>query len=77
MATQLGCRSQPFTALLKMHCTQNLIFFAKFTSYMQHKLKKRRPCSWHLNICLNFDEWKTFVTTDEAMFNLGGSYGRL
>ena len=23
MATQLGCLSQPFTALLKLHCTQN------------------------------------------------------
>ena len=27
-------------------------------------------------MCLNFDEWKTFVPTDEAILNLGDSCGR-
>ena len=41
---------------------------------MQLKLAKWRPVSWHLYKHLNCDHWKIFVTIDEAMFILGGSY---
>ena len=46
-----------------------------------HKLsdaqnKKRRSRAWRLYLRLNNNKWKNFVTTDEAMFYMGGSYGR-
>ena len=43
---------------------------------MQLKLTKWRPFSWHLYKRLNCDHWKIFVTIDEAMSPLGGSYSR-
>ena len=77
MATQFGCLSQSFTALLKnaLHAK----FFKKIVQSSTVKCSTNWKNGGHVRgifICLNFDEWKTFVTTDEAMFNLGGSYGR-
>ena len=40
------------------------------------QIKKRRTRSWQLNMKLRGGRWKNFVTSDEAMFCLGGSYGR-
>ena len=40
------------------------------------QIKKRRARAWRLYLCLNNNKWKNFVTTDEAMFYMGGSYGR-
>ena len=38
-------------------------------------IKKRRARAWRLYLRLNNNKWKNFVTTDEAMFYMGGSYG--
>ena len=40
------------------------------------QIKKRRAPAWRLYLRLNNNKWKNFVTTDEAMFYMGGSYGR-
>ena len=37
----------------------------------------RRTRSWNLYWKLSGNKWKNFVTTYEAMFYMGGSYGRL
>jgi hypothetical protein len=40
------------------------------------QVEKRRKRSWRLYLKLCVGKWKNFVTTDEAMFYLGGSYGK-
>lgn len=40
------------------------------------QILKRRQRSWRLYQKLCAGKWKHFVTSDEAMFYLGGSYGR-
>ena len=40
------------------------------------QIKKRRAQTWRLYLRLNNNKWKNFVTTDKAMFYMGGSYGR-
>ena len=40
------------------------------------QIKKRRARAWRLYLRLNNGKWKNYVTTDEAMFYMGGSYGR-
>ena len=40
------------------------------------QIKKRRAWAWRLYPRLNNNKWKNIVTTDEAMFYMGGSYGR-
>ena len=40
------------------------------------QIEKRRARAWRLYLRLNNGKWKNYVTTDEAMFYMGGSYGR-
>ena len=40
------------------------------------QIKKRSARAWRLYLRLNNNKWKNFVTTDEAMFYMGGSYNR-
>lgn len=40
------------------------------------QILKRRARSWRLHLRLNCGKWKNVVTTDEAMFYMGGSYDR-
>jgi hypothetical protein len=40
------------------------------------QIKKLRATSWNLYLKLKCNQWKNFVTSDEALFYLGGSYGR-
>ncbi|KAH3690978.1 hypothetical protein DPMN_192926 [Dreissena polymorpha] len=41
------------------------------------QIQKRRARSWELYLKLKCGKWRDFVTSDEAMFYLGGSYVRI
>ncbi|KAH3749516.1 hypothetical protein DPMN_184014 [Dreissena polymorpha] len=40
------------------------------------QIQKRRAMSWELYLKLTCGKWRDFDTPDEAMFYLGGSYGK-
>jgi hypothetical protein len=42
----------------------------------EKQIQKSRTRSWRLYLRLISGKWKNCVTSDEAMFYMGGSYGR-
>lgn len=76
MAQRLGVSQATINQIIKSVLQCKLRKKCKVHKLNANQIEKRRQRSWRLYLRLNNNQWKNFVTTDEAMFYLGGSYGR-
>ena len=76
MAQRLGVSQATINRIIKRVLQSKLRKKCKVHKLNPNQIEKRRQRSWRLYLRLNNNQWKNFVTTDEAMFYLGGSYGR-
>lgn len=76
MSKQLGVSQSTVHRIIKNVLHAKLRKKCKVHKLNASQIEKRRQRSWQLYRRLKCGKWKKIVTTDEAMFYMGGSYGR-
>lgn len=76
MAAKLGVSASTICRIIRQVLNARLRKKCKVHKLSMAQVEKRRQRSLKLYRKLNGEKWKNVVTTDEAMFYLGGSYGR-
>ena len=76
MATKLGVSVGTVNRIIRNTLQAKLRKKCGVHQLNTRQIQNRRQRSWRLYMKLRNDNWKNYVTSDEAMFYLGGSYGR-